>query len=135
MFKDFSKASLSRAKLFAVSEFHKSSLVESLRLNSSRVTVLYNRPFFEPCNHGINSARDLSSINILSVGHVTSYKRPDLWLEIAEALIQKYDFLNFTWVGGGELLSDFQDLTLDNPRIKFVGHKDSCLASVNNKFL
>lgn len=51
---------------------------------------------------------NLSSQIILTVGHVTWYKNPDLWLKIAQKLIHRKSLLKFIWLGAGDLLDEMK---------------------------
>ena len=65
---------------------------------------------------------------VLTVGHVTMYKNPLLWVDIAAQVIERSDKeLTFVWVGEGDLLGvarkKVNEKGLDN-RIRFVGKQE-----------
>jgi glycosyltransferase involved in cell wall biosynthesis len=121
----FLSGCLSKASYFAVSNFHKENLISYGGIKANKIDVIYNKPYFSPTTKRLSTNKSGSDYIILSVGHVTSYKRPDIWLVISQKLTQKYKNITFNWVGGGELLSEYQKLTSTNPRVNFLGHQDS----------
>lgn len=116
---------LSRSKYFAVSSFHKADLVLNSGIKEAHLEVLYNKPFFKPQNGIVSTEEKTKQYEVLAVGHVTEYKRPDVFLRIAEEVTRVNSNITFTWVGAGDLLEKYQGLTRENKRIKFVGHSDS----------
>jgi glycosyltransferase involved in cell wall biosynthesis len=62
-------------------------------------------------------------ITILTLGNVVEYKNPEVWLEVAHRVTQKYEEVEFTWLGVGALYEEFIKKTKDNNRINFPGFK------------
>lgn len=65
---------------------------------------------------------------ILMVGHVTHYKNPYVWIEVARVTLKLIPHAEFIWVGDGDLLDDCRSsvVTLGLERkINFVGFSRS----------
>ena len=61
---------------------------------------------------------------ILMVGHVTQYKNPYMWIEVAQATLKLIPHAEFLWVGDGDLLEDCRSLVVSlglEGKINFVG--------------
>lgn len=93
------------------------------------IHVIYNSAkktsFFEGINHNKNE----NIYHILTLGHVTWYKNPKLWIEVSQRIImQKPNMhLEFIWAGEGDLLEYCKDLikSLDLEAIKFIGYQEN----------
>jgi glycosyltransferase involved in cell wall biosynthesis len=91
--------------------------------NLNRIRVTYN-PFNSANVEHVNRKNNKV---ILTIGHVISYKNPQMWLLVAEQIIKEYHDVTFFWVGDGPELDKYQDLTKDNSRINFVGYSSDVL--------
>ncbi|WP_348083004.1 glycosyltransferase family 4 protein [Mucilaginibacter sp.] len=58
---------------------------------------------------------------VTTLGHVSMRKNPYFWLEVAKEVTGTRSDVEFLWLGNGELLGHFQDLTQSMPRISFLG--------------
>ena len=65
---------------------------------------------------------------VLTVGHVAWYKNPNIWLEVAERVINsnKDKNIEFIWAGNGELLEKYREIVTDRKLkgIKFIGFQE-----------
>jgi glycosyltransferase involved in cell wall biosynthesis len=61
-------------------------------------------------------------INILTIGHVTGYKNPQIWIEVARRLECLFPGrLTWTWAGNGPDLREFMMKTENDSNIAFIG--------------
>jgi glycosyltransferase involved in cell wall biosynthesis len=68
-----------------------------------------------------------TDLSVVTIGHVTGYKNPWLWIDTARKVIQRCAPrpVRFTWVGSGDLLKSCREACADEPAIEFVGfHRD-----------
>jgi glycosyltransferase involved in cell wall biosynthesis len=107
--------------LYAVSAYVKQSVLKYWDIPTQFVSVIYN-----------SYRLDLNVVNkpvepkiVLTLGHVTEYKNPLLWLEIAKEVTRVRQDVEFLWLGEGNMLAQLQDLTKNIRNINFVGHKDN----------
>lgn len=108
-------------RIYTVSEFVKKSVLKHWNVQSQYVNVIYNsyRLYNSPVN------RPLKPKVVLTLGHVTDYKNPTLWLEIAQQITSTIKDVQFVWLGDGDLLHHFQELTKYYDQIRFEGHKNN----------
>lgn len=113
------------SQLITVSKAARDRLADAWWISRRRIGVIYNSGSKQETQH--KKARRPGNM-ILTVGHVTSYKNPLVWVDIASEVIgrAKGD-CTFLWVGDGDLLSAAREKVrnkgLEN-RIRFVGHQD-----------
>jgi glycosyltransferase involved in cell wall biosynthesis len=113
-------------RILTVSEFSKNQIVKCWLVDKKQkfVDYIYNFSNLEnnsaiPKNTGKNDVK-----MILTLGHVTWYKNPDIWYSVAVKTIGRYPGeLEFLWAGEGDLLDAYREkVKKDNmPQIKFVG--------------
>lgn len=63
---------------------------------------------------------DNRDINVLTIGHLVTYKNPELWLKIAYELTSRNKRVKFMWIGEGHLYEKYK--LLENDGIKFLGN-------------
>lgn len=108
---------------FVVSNFLKEKLNLLWKIDKKYIRVIYNSyRFRENLQNRIKSHKE--GLTILSIGHLTEYKNPNLWLETAIQLTSKYDFLTFIWVGDGPLMNELIKKTPKNLKIHFIGNSN-----------
>jgi len=125
--------------LVTVSEYSKKQLmtfwVSGKKSNSIR--VIYNSAKKTSFVEGINRNKNINVYRVLTIGHVTWYKNPKLWMEVSQkVIIQKPNMhLEFIWAGEGDLLEECKDL-VDHigleESIKFIGYQEN-VDSLYNK--
>lgn len=112
-------------QLITVSKAASDLLANAWWISRRRIRVVHNSGSKQKTQH--EKIRRPGNM-ILTVGHVTSYKNPLVWVDIASGVIgrAKGD-CTFIWVGDGDLLSAAREKVrykgLEN-RIRFVGHQD-----------
>lgn len=103
---------------FVVSNFLKNELALLWKINLKNINVIYNSFRFEK-EHVKESISN--KITLLTIGHLTTYKNPELWLDMAVYFCSKYDFVNFIWVGDGPLFNSLKRRVPQNLKINFIG--------------
>ena len=74
-------------------------------------------------------------VTVFTAGHVTSYKNPELWLQIANELISKYSNVQFVWAGTGELIDEMNRKVTNSSykeKIRFIGHQNDLTGYYRN---
>lgn len=120
-----------RRQIYAVSEFVKQSVVKHWNIKDQDVNVIYNS--YRLNNSMVNSPAKPKVV--LTLGHVIGYKNPSLWLEIAQGVTEAVEDVEFLWLGDGDMLCHFQEITKDSERINFVGHKNNVGAYYQTAYL
>jgi len=90
------------------------SLSNMMGVPKSRVKVVYNSCY----SADMNVSKENEPV-VLTLGHLVSYKNPDVWLMTAVRVIEKMPTVKFTWLGAGKLLHQFRD------RVKSLGLEGS----------
>jgi glycosyltransferase involved in cell wall biosynthesis len=63
---------------------------------------------------------------VLTLGHVTGYKNPQLWIRVAKRVLEKVDHpqqVEFVWAGDGVLFDECRLMASDCPNIRFFGYR------------
>jgi glycosyltransferase involved in cell wall biosynthesis len=110
-----------RKRIYAVSEFVNQSVLKNWKVKNIYVNVIYNS--YRLNNNLINIP--VKPKLVLTLGHVTDYKNPLLWLKIAKEITSVRQDVEFLWLGEGNMLAQLQDLTKYTDRIRFEGHKSN----------
>jgi glycosyltransferase involved in cell wall biosynthesis len=123
----FYNSFFTKAKYVSVSNYHRDNLISCYKLDPSRVSVLYNKAFFSPQSNPVTKIGEERSqkVHILTVGHVTKYKNPMLWLDVAKAILEKNKNVEFTWVGDGEMFPVMEAEVCALEGINFIGHSNA----------
>jgi glycosyltransferase involved in cell wall biosynthesis len=119
-----------RKVIYAVSNYVKFSVQENWRIDSRFIEVIYNSFRLRNVQNDPGEKRV-----VLTLGHVTDYKNPKLWLQVAEKVTKLYNDVYFLWLGDGDLLSIFQKKCIDNRQIEFAGHKANVDAFYRNAYV
>ena len=113
----FTKAS---KMIYTVSQYSKKKIEEHWGVNKKYIKVIYNSSSAE-----IGVKKNPACRTILSIGHVVEYKNPFLWIEIAVNITNKYEDVEFIWLGEGNLLEECLLRTSEHSRINFMGFDPS----------
>jgi len=68
-----------------------------------RVSVVYNST--PPARQALPAAEPF----VVTAGHLVSYKNPQGWLEVAQAVLRKRAEVTFVWLGDGEQLASLRE--------------------------
>ena len=126
----FSRCLGSRKRLLAVSKFGKQRM-EKYWLTPGKqrfVSVIHNSAADVDPNPTISSPAEGGVLRVLTIGHVTWYKNPAAWIQVARQVIEATgESVEFVWVGDGDMYEEcrmeVQRQSLD--QIRFVGfHSD-----------
>jgi len=118
--------------LVTVSEYSKKQLlafwVPEKKNNSIR--VIYNFAKKTSFVEGINRNKNINVYRVLTMGRVTWYKNPKLWIEVSQKVIRQRPnmHLEFIWAGDGDLLEECKDLIEHiglEESIKFIGYHEN----------
>jgi glycosyltransferase involved in cell wall biosynthesis len=114
-----------KKRLITVSEFSKQEILKSWGIPSDTVSVIYNFGGRNGKTATHSSVDD--KFCVLTFGHVTYYKNPFIWINVAEKVINFFaeKTIEFIWGGDGDLLEHCRNnvaaLGLTR-RIKFIGY-------------
>lgn len=119
---------LNREKIIiTVSQYSKEQILNFWvpEKKNNYIKVIYNSTIKSVLIEG-NNHKNGSNHNILTLGHVTWYKNPKQWIEIAQEVIRQIPDVNieFIWAGDGDLLDECKDLVKQAENIKFVGYQE-----------
>lgn len=100
-----------RKRIITVSKANKRALCEAWQIQDAKadfVTVIYNcvaesRAGNESYHRSTSPVR-----NIITMGHVVSYKNPQVWMKVAKAITGRLKDVQFTWLGNGPLLEEMK---------------------------
>ncbi len=84
------------------------------------IHLVYNC-IIEPDLSAHRGSHHKSSLYVTTLGHVSNRKNPNVWLEVAKSVTSTQLNTEFIWLGNGELLKHFKQLTENLPRISFMG--------------
>ena len=105
-------------KFYVVSNYLKTTLSLVWKINLNNIKVIYN-------SYRLEKAQKLNEkskkITLVTIGHLTNYRNPKKWLEIAIFFCLKYENLKFIWVGEGPLYENLKSQVPNNLDINFVG--------------
>lgn len=114
-----------KMKYLTVSSYSRSQLIQCWGLTPKRffTKVIYNTAADLALPRVASSTTPL----VVTIGHVTEYKNPLLWIRVARDVIKKVSDARFIWVGDGDLLefckAKVQDLGIED-QVAFVGRND-----------
>lgn len=105
--------------LITVSNFNKRMIKTEWHVKNKNIDVLTNFS-----NIRIEKKDNIRKQNktLLTLGHVRSYKNPNLWLKIAREITGSNTNVEFVWAGEGERLEEFQEKTKNDKNINFIGY-------------
>ena len=103
-----------------VSNYSASLIAKYYFVNIEDIEVLPNYGKFK-----VKENNNINSFNILTIGHVSNYKNPYFWIEIAKKVIAININFKFYWLGDGTDLIEVKKIIknsgLEN-NILFLGH-------------
>ena len=118
--------------LVTVSEYSKKQLLAFWvpEKKSNSIRVIYNSAKKTSFVEGINCNKNINVYRVLTMGRVTWYKNPKLWIEVSQKVIRRRPNTNleFIWAGEGDLLEECKDLVGQmglEESIKFIGHHEN----------
>lgn len=79
------------------------SISEVMGIHRKRIEVVYNSVVIA------SRRKESDTTIILTAGHMVAYKNPELWLEVACAVLEKQPESIFVWLGDGNLLETIRD--------------------------
>jgi glycosyltransferase involved in cell wall biosynthesis len=112
-----------RKRIITVSNANKQAISKNWRISETRqkfVYVIYNCAD-EPPTQSRPSADDHTTKDIVTMGHLVSYKNPDGWLKTATTLTRQFANVRFIWLGSGDRLNELKIKTEGNKNILFPG--------------
>ena len=124
--------------LATVSEYSKKQLLAFWvpEKKSKSIRVIYNSAKKTSFVEGMNRNKNIDVYRVLTIGHVTWYKNPKLWIEVSQKVIKQKPnmHLEFIWAGEGDLLEECRDLIsqIGSEAIKFIGYHEN-VDSLYNK--
>lgn len=113
-----------RNRIVTVSDANKTALCKAWHIAEKKqplITVIHNCVIEThdtiECNHSISNTRK----NVVTMGHLISYKNPYVWLEVAKKVTKLFSDVHFIWLGDGPLLDEVKKEVGGNERISFPG--------------
>ena len=93
---------------------------------SANIRVIPNttRPDMSERSRRVRGGSDV--VRVITMGHVVTYKNPNLWLDVAEQVVRENTTVRvkFLWAGDGPLLEECRSTVLDrglHNSVEFVG--------------
>jgi glycosyltransferase involved in cell wall biosynthesis len=75
-------------------------LQEGIGVREGSLTVVYNSA------RAVSVSRAKKQEVVLTVGHITAYKNPGTWLEVARRVLAAHPTVRFVWLGDGDRLEE-----------------------------
>lgn len=124
-YKIFSLLSGKDQVVCGVSEATIQSVVKNWGYDKDKTTVVHNTFFEENIATDREINHNHSKITVLTLGILSWYKNPDLWLEVAKKVTSNCKNVEFIWLGDGKLLDKFQKKTDQETHIHFLGFREN----------
>lgn len=124
-----------RNRVISVSDANKAALCEAWRVaekKRSLIAVIHN------CVAEVQEVSEYKyftsegSKNIVTMGHLISYKNPYVWLKVAKKITEQFANAHFIWLGNGPLFDDLKKEAANNQRISFPGVVDNPRSYLEN---
>jgi glycosyltransferase involved in cell wall biosynthesis len=116
----FDKISDRNKKLITVSKYAKNLFVGNFKSKKIASITDFVHNYGERPLGGETRASKV--VTTLTLGHVISYKNPELWLDVAIKLSAQYpNKLRFIWAGEGEMLQEMRQKAFPFKNIEFIG--------------
>jgi len=97
-------------KLVTVSNFARRQILAAWTRDgrSANIQVIPNTTRPDMPERPQRTRAESGAVNVITMGHVVSYKNPHLWLDVAEAVVRRNGGgrLRFLWAGDGVLLEE-----------------------------
>jgi glycosyltransferase involved in cell wall biosynthesis len=114
-------------RFVAVSKFSAGNISQFMEISEKFIRIIYNS-YQEIEGSDENNLEKSKDKVVLTIGHVTEYKNPDVWLKVAASIIKQEPEVQFIWLGDGPLLDSMrvkaQELGM-NKNVLFLGHSDN----------
>lgn len=113
-----------RKAIITVSKANKAMLCENWKINPKKyayISVIYNCVTENKTMPENYRAVEKDRINILTMGHIISYKNPQMWMETAKKITDRFSNVHFIWLGDGPMLDQVKKASSNNERISFPG--------------
>jgi len=109
-------------KIICVSDFQKKVINENWgkKLNNY-CSIIYNSSSYNSFFLRENKFNSIKK-KIITVAHFVDYKNPDMWLSIAKKLTEKYEELEFRWIGEGKEYLFYKKTIGEDESIKMLGY-------------
>lgn len=124
--------------LLTVSEYSKKQLLSFWVpwKKNIYIRVIYNSAKKNSFIEVINSNKNKNVYRVLTIGHVSWFKNPKLWIEVSRKVIMRKPniHIEFIWAGDGDLLEECKELVKGTglEAIKFIGFHEN-VDSLYNK--
>jgi glycosyltransferase involved in cell wall biosynthesis len=100
-----------RKRIITVSKANKRAICEAWQIQDAKarfVTVIYNCVAeIRAGNENYHSSTSPVK-HIITMGHVVSYKNPQVWMKVAKTMTGRLKDVQFTWFGNGPLLEEMR---------------------------
>lgn len=112
--------------IIGVSDFVKQKLVEIMKVNPKKITVVHNGINMNKYHQSISPPDDLlhmkkeNTYTIGFIGRMEEFKRPDLFITLASEIMKKRNDYFFIMVGDGSELGKYKQL------VSYYGIGDNC---------
>ncbi|MDR9367201.1 MAG: glycosyltransferase family 4 protein [Balneolaceae bacterium] len=124
-YKVFSLLSGKDQLVCGVSEATVKSVSRNWGYDEEKTVVVHNTFIEENVAEGNKVSHKESNITVLTLGIISWYKNPDLWLKVAKKITKKYKNVKFLWLGDGKLFDKFRQQTVDESQIHFLGFREN----------
>src|SRR6266511_2373642 len=91
--------SLLNNAIMTVSRAAAEKISKTMGFPMRKISIVYNS-----CQPVHNHSTEILPV-VVTAGHLVPYKNPDVWLKVAQVVIQQRLDITFVWVGDGELLT------------------------------
>ena len=111
-----------RNKIVTVSNSMKTIIIAQWKINQKKagfVVVIYNCITIPGIQLNIEFPTD--KLIVITLGQVDERKNPETWIKVAGIITDNHQNIEFLWLGSGPLLEHYQQATLHNPLISFIG--------------
>jgi glycosyltransferase involved in cell wall biosynthesis len=111
-------------RIICVSNFQKEKTLENWGKHlKNYCSVIYNSSSYDS-DFILKNNINLNKKKIITIAHFIDYKNPEMWLSIAKKLTEKYNELEFTWIGDGKELLSYRNIIGENKAIKLLGYRN-----------
>jgi glycosyltransferase involved in cell wall biosynthesis len=114
----------SRKKIITVSNANRGQIIINWNITDRKknfIYVVYNCLAGDIDQATTDPSQKTSQRLVVTLGHVTRYKNPKIWLETARIVTTERSGIKFIWVGNGSLMEEYQKATESSENIRFVG--------------
>ncbi len=112
-----------RRRIVTVSEANRKKIIDNWYIPTQKqqfVEVIYNCVAANLSRSKRNTPAN--SVMVSTMGHVTDYKNPNFWLEVATDVTKRFDHVSFYWLGNGSMFKELKLKSNTLERVHFVGY-------------